>query len=312
MIVSRWPQFLFLSLAFAALLPSVQADSVDIYASKFVKDALKHYIGDATIEEFDDFGKQGGSRDVIDAILFHQALKKGGYEGEVKLTSWTIVSYKRTLSILSSGKAAAFLLTMWSEDIEADSSRALASTLPVMHQGEFEAGLYMNPDHPLFNKLELPQDFHALTAVSSQQWRPDWTTLKRLNLATLHDSIHFESMLKMVHSQRVDFMLIPFTNKPDLSYSALGIHLEPIPNAKLPLHGSRSWVVSLNHPKGRKILAALNRGIQQMHDSGLIRLAYRRAGVINPRVEFWNNIDPTLTPSNRSQVGRITDDHAEP
>lgn len=308
----RWPKTLFLSLAFAALLPVVQADSVDIYASKFVKDGLRHYLGDATIEEFDDFGKQSGSRDMVDAILFHQALKKGGYDGKVKLTSWTMVSYKRTLSILSSGKAAAFLLTMWSEDIEASNNYALASTLPVIRQGEFEAGLYMNPEHPLFDKLKLPQDFHALTAVSSQQWRPDWTTLKQLNLATLHDSIHFESMLKMVYSRRVDFMLIPFTNKPDLSYSALGIRLEPIPNAKLPLRGSRSWVVSLNHPKGHKILAALNRGIQQMHDSGLIRLAYRRAGVINPRVEFWNNVDPTLTPSNRSQVGRITDVHAEP
>lgn len=242
-------------------------------------------------DTFDDYAREGNYRDLTDYLLLRRALTLGGNKLPVVIEPWLDVSYDRVLLRLRAGHAAIFSNGMWREDIPLGDLELKVSA-PLFSYGEMEVGIYMSPQNPKLHTTKTREDVQKLSAVSSKQWRPDWIALQQLGLERLYDNVYWESMLKMVRSQRVDFMLIGFSNREDLSYNAVGITLKPVPNMKVKLAGSRGWVISQTHPQGAAAHRAIEKGMAILRRDGIIRRAYIGAGVINDSVANWQVLNP--------------------
>lgn len=301
--------------------PEQKSHTIELLVIDGVLDDLPALLQDDTLLTFDNFNRPGVRRDIIDYILLRQALHIGltlnqRTDVEVKEVSWYGSSYNRLLSSLQFGQYTLYSHTVWREDFLPGSNsnpqfpeahKNLYITSPTLKFGEFEAGLYMNPDNPKMASFELSN----MRAVSSRQWRPDWQALSQLPLKQLYSGVNFENMLKMVRSQRVDFTLIPFTREPDLSYSAIGIDLMPVHGVKVSLAGSRGWAISRSHPSGKIAYDAIERGLVELRKQGAIARAYTEAGFINSSTADWKilNADTNLKKSTDAQVSQTQPKH---
>lgn len=270
------------------------AAAVVILVAPTVSDSLRAFLrpGESP-DTFDDFSRAGNYRDLTDYILLRRALALGGNKLPVVNEPWFDVSYNRVVLRLRSGHAAVFSNGIWREDFSADDKHLKVSS-PLLNFGEMEAGLYMSPDNPHLHSTKTLEDVRKLTAVSSKQWRPDWNALEQLGLAALYNNVYWESMVRMVRSQRVDFMLSGFSSRPDLSYRAMGITLMPVPGMKVKLVGSRGWVISLTNAQGPAAYNAIEKGLSILREQGVIERAYRAAGVINEKVADWRVLNPDV------------------
>lgn len=270
-----------------------------------IKDVLKDlptFLQGQTIDSIADFDRPKASRDVIDYVLLRQALTiglrtlKASNTPTIKITPWNGASYNRVTSNLKLGKFTLFSNTLWREDFinpqltdqqNITTQEQLYISSSTLRFGEFEAGLYMNPDNPRYNLQSDNIEFKNLRAVSSSQWRPDWKALKQLPLKQVYDEVNWNNMMKMVQSQRADFMLVPFSREPDLSLNALGMTLMPIKGVKMALAGSRGWAISQTHPTGGIAYNAIEKGLLELRSRKVIPRAYIEAGVINATVADW-------------------------
>jgi hypothetical protein len=272
--------------------PHKAPESVVILVPPTVLDTLKVFLRPGeTPDTFDDFAREGNYRDLTDYLLLRRALVVGGNTLPIVIEPWLDVSYDRVILRLRAGHAAVFSNGIWREDIPLGDAQLKISP-PLFEYGEMEAGIYMSPHNQKLHTTKTRADVQKLSAVSSKQWRPDWIALQQLGLERLYDNVYWESMLKMVRSERVDFMLIGFSNSKDLSYNAVGISLKPVPNMKVKLAGSRGWVISQTNPQGPSVYAAVEKGLGILRTTGVIKRAYRDAGVINAAVENWLVLNP--------------------
>ncbi len=283
--IRHFPQlFICLLITLGQPTTSVAQNTIDILVPPAVLDDIPVFLDNDSIVSVKNFDRAKSRRDTVDFILLYQALVLGGInEQDIELMNWGDDSYNRLLSRLRSGDQVLFSNTIWREDI-AEEDPTLTVSEASLQNGDYIAGLYMAPNNPKFSQ---PIDLTHLTAISSKQWRPDWQALERLPLKHLYPEVSWGGMLKMAHSQRVDFMLIPFSAHPDFEQRALGITLKPLQNIKIALAGSRGWAISKIHPRSIDVINAVNKGITQLKRQGIIRQAYIAAGVINPRVAHW-------------------------
>lgn len=245
-------------------------------------------------DTFDDFSRAGNYRDLTDYLLLRRALALGGNKLPVVNEPWFDVSYDRLVLRLRSGHAAIFSNGIWREDFFVNDLQLKVSS-PLLRYGEVEAGLYMSPQNAKLHSTKTLEDVRKLTAVSNKQWRPDWNALEQLDLAGLYNNVYWESMVRMVRSQRVDFMLSGFSSNSDLSYQAMGVTLLPVEGIKVKLAGSRGWVISLTNAQGPEAYKAIERGLVILREQGVIARAYRAAGVINDSVADWRVLNPEIT-----------------
>lgn len=299
----------------------VDHSEIEILVIKDVLKELPQFLQDDTIDKITQFNRPQASRDIIDYVLLRQALAIGlaamGDETvpKLKITPWHGASYNRVSSNLKLGKFTLFSNTLWREDFidqsqnSSETSRSqnkLYLSSPTLNYGEFEAGLYMNPANPKYQQYGDNLDLSQLRAVSSSQWRPDWQALKQLPLKQVYDEVNWDNMMKMVQSQRADFMLVPFSREPDLSLNALGMTLMPIRGVKMALAGSRGWAISRIHPSGHLAYEAIEKGLLELRRRKVIPRAYIEAGVINAAVTDWkilNSSNSALTLA-RAQIPR--------
>lgn len=265
-----------------------------ILVSPTVLDSLRTFLhpGESP-DSFDDFARAGNYRDLTDYLLLRRALALGGNSLPVVNEPWFDVSYDRVVLRLRSGHAAVFSNGIWREDFSAKDVQLKVSS-PLLGYGEMEAGLYMSPENPKLKSTKTLDDVRKLTAVSSKQWRPDWNALEKLGLARLYNNVYWESMVRMVRSQRVDFMLSGFSSRADLSYQAMGITLVPVQGMKVKLAGSRGWIISSTNPQGPEAYKAIEKGLVILREQGVIARAYRAAGVINNKVSDWKVLNPGI------------------
>lgn len=310
------PVILFCTLALPVSASSnTQSHNIEILVIKEVIKKLPEFLQDKSIDKIAHFDRPEANRDIVDYILLRQALAIGLTMSSVKpvptisVVPWHGASYNRLTSNLKRGQYTVFSNTLWREDFissaqntATQSKDALYISSPTLRYGEFEAGLYMNPSNPKFQQSNERFNISDLRAVSSSQWRPDWQALKQLPLKQVYDEVNWESMLKMVQSQRADFMLIPFSRKPDLSINALGIRLMPIHGVKMALAGSRGWAVSRTNAMGELTYNAIELGLHELHIRGVIPRAYQEAGVINSKAAHWNTVNTPAPESTSTQI----------
>lgn len=233
-----------------------------------------------------DFHGQDSRRDVVEVVLFQQALNLGHLP--LKFNFIESPSYHRTLAEIEVGRAALSAESIWKSDIDPNKFFA---TDPTIVEGEFEAGLYTIKSNSKAISARMLKDVQELTAVSSKAWAPDWKVLSQLKLKNLVDVTKWDSMVNMVNISRVDFLLAPFQPTPDMSLTFEGITLVPIPKIKVKLEGSRVFAVSKKHPLGPKIFKALNIGIKELKKKGIIKKAYEQSGFFNVKVKNWKKIN---------------------
>ena len=97
----------------------------------------------------------------------------------------------------------------------------------------------------------------------------------------------YQQMGKMVENRRADYFIGEFPGVDDLSQYVNGVKLVPVPGLKLVLQGSRHVAVSKRFPHSKQVFDAIQIGVKDMHDRGLIKHGYRAVGLYNPKFEDW-------------------------
>lgn len=246
----------------------------------------KAFLGNNNPEDITIYSGNKARRDVIDGVLFVQALRLGGIKDEIEFVSFG--TYKRMLHAIAKGQVVAGAQTNWGRDTLNKSQ--YYDTQPLVREGEFVVGIYTAIDNKKALASQSLADLQQLSAVSSKQWRNDWQRLEQLNLKALYNVPIWEHMVKMVASKRADFTLAPFQPNPDFKLLFDNVVLVPIPNIKLALEGTRHWTVSRQHPDGVRIFNALEKGLQQLHTDGRVKQAYTESGFFTEAVTKWSLI----------------------
>lgn len=229
-------------------------------------------------------------RDVVEVILVQQALRRGGLDS-TKIILKPLPNYARMISELMDGTIILNGTSIWKTDLK-EGAHLFVST-PVIANGQFEAGLYTSPRNSNALKARTLEQVQRLSAVSSRDWTPDWTTLTHMDLISLNHVQDWEAMVRMVSSRRVDFLLAPFQQNSQLMLHVNGMKLQPIPGIKLGLEGSRHFAVSARTQVGTKVYKALQRGLRTLTNQGTIERAYRESGFFNSKVQKWHMLNKT-------------------
>jgi ABC-type amino acid transport substrate-binding protein len=243
----------------------------------------QRFLNQRDVLQLSDFSGPYSRRDVVEVALFHQALHRGGWRAPLKFQD--MPSVERLLRELGTGHVVSSSTSYWSEDISgAEASVQLSQA--VIGDGEFEAGFYTVPSNSRAMGTKSLKDLQTLSGLSNQTWLVDWRNLKRLGIQAQHVT-NWELMPKMVAAGRADFLLAPFQASPDLSLQVGNVRLLPIPGIKLGMQGTRHYLISKMHPDAPKLQSALDSGLQQLRQQGVIRKAYMQSGFFNPRVSDW-------------------------
>ncbi|MCV2370344.1 hypothetical protein [Roseateles oligotrophus] len=260
-----------------ATAPALVAGPADVMAD------YQRFLNKRDVLQLSDFSGPYSRRDVVEVALFHQALHRGGWQAPLEFQD--MPSVERLLRELGTGHVVSSSTSYWSEDISGAETHVQLSQA-VIGNGEFEAGFYTVESNTRAMKAGNLKDLQALSGLSNQTWLVDWRNLGRLGLRAQHVT-NWELMPKMVAAGRADFLLAPFQATSDLSLQVGAVRLTPIPGIKIGMQGTRHYLISKAHPDGQRLQAALNIGLQQLRQQGVIRKAYVQSGFFNPRVSDW-------------------------
>jgi len=270
--------------------PKAQAQPIAIPVSIYA-DVLADYhsfLDGRNPVEIKDYSGDKARRDVIEVVLFQQALALGGLDASLEMR--VLPTYLRTQKELRKGSIAATTTTLWLNDLE-QIKDAILITDALVEEGMFEAGLYTSTKNTKALNAKTIHDVRQLTAISNRNWRADWETLQALNLKSLTHTQHWEIMVKNVDQLRVDFLLAPFQPTESMQLSVDDVVLMPIPGMKVGLVGSRHFAISKNHPHGHIVSEALAKGLRILRANGIIEKAYVESGFFNQTAKKWERID---------------------
>lgn len=264
---------------------------VNISIETDIYDYAQEILAGKSPIEITNFEAEHSQRDVVEFILVQKALALGG----ANLTfSFITGNYdSRNPKLLKNGLLLINFDTMWLSHAQQFSEDVYISD-PIIHKGEYLAGVYTSLEHK--NKLNIKNlsDFQNITAISNKNWPVDWQTLSQLNLYSLTHEEEWLSMAKLVTMGWVDIMLAPFTKSNDFSYQGDNYHIVAIEGIKIALNDSRHFIVSKKHPQGEETFNALQKGLKILRKQGLIRKAYQQSGFFNEKTEDWLIINQSL------------------
>ena len=121
-------------------------------------------------------------------------------------------------------------------------------------------------------------------------WATDLKTIDAMKLKGVEKATTIENVFLMIQKQRADFTLTEFSANADLSVEVSGVKLVPVPNCKVAITGSRSWVVNRQSPNAQALLAALQKGLKILRSEGRIERALAESGFLNPKVSTWKRL----------------------
>ncbi len=266
---------------------SVFSENYKVIVQEDVYKDYKKFLDGQNPIEISQYGGQYSRRDVVELVIMKQALKLGGFDGEIEF--FFSPTDKKNLATVRDGVAIARGTSFWKEELEKEKDKFYTS-YPLIKKGDFVAGFYYSKNNEkIENNLTLDQ-LKKLSIVSSKDWIVDWDTLISLGFYNLYHVENWESMVNMIKFGRIDLLLAPFQNTDNLSLEIDGEIFLPIENIKIELLGVRTFVVSKVHPRGKEFLEALNRGLMEMDRRGLLDKIYTQSGFYNEKVKDWNTV----------------------
>lgn len=275
--------FLFSLITSISSLSYAHSDDILIYIQEDVYQDYQTFVNNRNVLAITNFSGKGVSRDVVDMVIAQQALKLGGFTHKFNYASGQ-VNFRNT-KMLQNGELLISFDSYWNSDAQILEEKLYISA-PVIRKGEYIAGIYTSPENKKVLQIKTLEDLKALTAISTPKWITDWNTLESLSLKKLIAENSWLSMARMVSLQWVDFMLMPFNQNADQSFTQGIIHLVPVQNIAIILKDSRHFVISKAHPNGKAAYIAINKGLKILRDQGAISRAYTEAGFFIDRSRY--------------------------
>lgn len=251
-----------------------------------VKRDLTLFAAGRDLLDIRDFSGPYSRRDVVEVVLFYQALDLGGFTGEVRELMVPEGNYLKVGRMLRQGRTALVANSVWLDAVNA-ASPEIWVTDALIEDGQFSAGIYARADRAAGLQTALLKNRDDLSAVSSSNWLVDWRELQRLEFRHMYDRNMWPEMVEMVGRGSADVLLAPFQRPVGKGIHLDNHHLLPVPGIKLTLPGSRHWVASKHHPKGKIGFAFLQRGLLKLQEQGRIEQAYHQSGFISSDVDDW-------------------------
>lgn len=229
----------------------------------------------------DDFFTKDWLRTTLEFFIVCRAIRIGGVEATYSFRNHPNSARARTE--LLTGSVMIMVDLPWGDFSSNKNLHKSAVVLPV---GSFVKGLYTRPDHAAMLKVRTLEELRKFTAVSSSSWKYDWAALERMGLKKI-DVAEYTQMGTMVKYGHADFFVGEFPGAKDLAQYIDGERFIPVPGLKVVLAGSRHVAVSKKFPHSKQVFDALQIGLKEMHDRGLIKKGYRISGFFNPSIENW-------------------------
>lgn len=251
-----------------------------------VKRDLTLFAAGRDLLDIRDFSGPYSRRDVVEVVLFYQALDLGGFKGQVRELMVPEGNYLKVGRMLRQGRTALVANSVWLDAVNT-ASPEIWVTDALIEDGQFSTGIYARADRAAALKPALLNQRDNLSAVSSSNWLVDWRELQRLEFRHMYDRSMWPEMVEMVGRGSADVLLAPFQTPLDSGIHLDNHHLLPVPGVKLTLPGSRHWVASKHHPRGKIGFAFLQRGLLKLQQMGRIEQAYRQSGFITADIESW-------------------------
>ncbi|HVU34395.1 MAG TPA: methyl-accepting chemotaxis protein [Opitutaceae bacterium] len=271
-----------------------------IAVSSLVADSLGKWAPDSSPLEIDRFNSPHANRPTVDLVLQLQALAAAGLDFDYELALYP--NHGRAVIEAQQGYADLTAETVWDSEIQASGGSLLASA-PVIRNGEFEKGIYVLPTNSRVLGATLPQQFADFVGVTVFNWSVDVRMLESLGLKRLEKASRAENMFQLIRDGRADFALLEFAATGDMSIENNDVTLVPIPQCKVALPGSRSWVVARQSPHAATLIHAFEHGIAALHQQNRIERAYRESGFFHPKVTHWRNVSANGTTRARVRTG---------
>ena len=186
----------------------------------------------------------------------------------------------------------------WSDD--PDMAPSLLKSIPYIEHGEALVGLYTSANNiDALSKKSIEQ-LRELRFIVVDSWHTDVRTLQKVGGLDIHYAKHYLYLMTMLEAGRADVAILEFTSNGGLGryhrtkdQSTKLFWLHAIPNIKAYLDGERVFVVAANSPHAQELLAALNKGITTMRETGELQQILAQAGYYPKETENWPSLWPT-------------------
>lgn len=249
---------------------------------------LERFTQGAQAIEVTEFRGDGMRREVAEAILFQQALRRGGFEKPIKLVILEGVGYTRYQLMVAKGTFVAGVQPIWGARQEPH-PKDLTQSTAIVREGEFLVGVYAREGHPFTrNRPSLAQVLDLQMTVGAN-WHVDRQLLETVGWRYT-PAPYWDDVLRMLEMNRVDAVLAPFQPHQGMAFQTARGTLYPVLGFKVSFQGTRHYPVSKKHPEARALLEALDQGILAMHRDGSLKRAYTEAGFFNPDTDQWQDV----------------------
>jgi hypothetical protein len=250
-------------------------------------DSFENWTAGGSWEKIDNFKNRNAGRPVVDLLLQLRALKAGGLDFDFELVP--TLTYDLAKKAVIDGHVHLTAESIWDNEIE-ESAGALLKSDPIIRDGEFLKGVYVHASNEKLRTLSSIDELRACTGAVVSSWALDVKTVESMKLKELVKAPTLELVFAAIQKQKADFMLMEFSSNADMSAEVGGIKLLPVPNCKVAITGSRSWIVSKNLPDAAAIHKALVAGTKILRENGTIERAYKECGFFNAKVADWKRL----------------------
>jgi hypothetical protein len=258
-----------------------------IAAVKEVVDSFKRWTAVTAWEQINDYRGSYVNRPTLDLVLELQVLKAGGLNFDFELLQ--VPNEARSRHEVLEGGVDLAAETEWDSRLAADGGSLLKSDA-LMRKGEFEKGIYTLPGNSKLLGLSTLEDLRHYVGATVGTWTLDVRMMTQMHLKGFETAVMLETVFLMIQKQRADFTLVEFSSNPDLSVELGGVRLVPVPNCKVAIDESRSWIISKKSPNADALLAAFQKGLTLLRANGTIARAFKESGFVNPKVADWNRL----------------------
>lgn len=266
------------------------AETITLIAPPDVIKDYQSFMSGRAVETVRTYGGKHARFDVIELLLFQQALYEGGFRGDVKLIPQK--NFQRIVQKVGAGQVTASGASVWRSVTDKNLEKFYISS-EIVPSGKLETGFFTAQSNSSALIISSVDQLKSMSVVSNRNWTKSWAWLTSISLGQLYNHTDWPSMVKMVSSGRADIVMAPFplnSDRRDLTLTVDGVSLLPVRGIKVVSGSSRHFIVSQNHPEGKSCFNYLKQGLEVMKSNNTIYRAFVESGVYNDETSTWKVI----------------------
>ncbi len=265
----------------------VNAAGVDVWVPGKTLIEFQKLVDPEIIGEIEDFTFLQGKPEVAELVLLIKALQVGGFSESIFIKS--LASGQDILTVLASGEVALAGMSFWRSEVQSNREAFWLSDA-LIRQGEYSLGVYTCGKPP--GAQELINGLPRYTGVFVGNEAVSLKTLQSVGVKRLQIMEGHDAVVDVLCHGGADFTFAPFPATENLVINTGASRLQPVQGLKVGVEGSRHFLVSKAHARGRSLYFMLQRGLRKMRVKGTITQLYQQSGVINAHVEHWQLLNP--------------------